>query len=120
MTSWRVGSDQAGQTAATQAAKRGNKVGLIERREVSGGGCIHSGTIPSTSWREWVRSLAGFHQRGRSGVGSRVKPDSTTEGLVFLVSQQIVTCLAGIALTPGVFGGKRCRVGRPSKGPPFR
>lgn len=77
MTSGRVESDQAGQTAATPAAKRGNKVGLIEGREMGGVYCIHSGTIRSTSWREWVRSLTGFHQRGGSGVGSRVKPDST-------------------------------------------
>lgn len=81
MTSWRVGSDQVGQTAVREA-KRGNKVGLIERREMGGDGCIYSGTIRSTSWREWVRSLTGFHQRGGSGVGSRVKPDRTMEDLV--------------------------------------
>lgn len=91
MASWRVGSDQAGQTAVTQAVKRGNKVGLIERRKVSGGGCIHSGTIPSTSLREAGRSLTGFRPRGLSGAGSRVKPDRTMEDLVFLVSHQIVT-----------------------------
>lgn len=78
-----IGSGPAGQRAAIEAAKLGNKVGIIERKEVIGGGCIHSGTMPSTLWREWVRSLTGFRQRGRYGANSRVKPDSTMEGLVF-------------------------------------
>ena len=86
-----IGSGPAGQRAAIEAAKLGNKIGIIERKEVIVGVCIHSGTMPSTLWREWVRSLTGFRQRGRYGANSRVKPDSTMEGLVSLVSHQIVT-----------------------------
>ena len=78
-----IGSGPAGQRVAIEAAKLGNKVGIIERKEVIGGGCIHSGTMPSTLWREWVRSLTGLRQRGRYGANCRVKPDSTMEGLVF-------------------------------------
>ncbi len=59
MTSWRVGIDLAGRTGATQAAKRGNEVGIIEREEVIGGVCINTGTIPS----QWVRD-AVVHPTG--------------------------------------------------------
>src|SRR4051794_11069532 len=42
-----IGSGPAGQRAAIQGAKSGKKVALVERREVIGGVCINTGTIPS-------------------------------------------------------------------------
>lgn len=87
-----IGSGPAGQKAAIQAAKLGNKVGIIEREEVIGGVYIITGTIPSQSLRDAVVHPTGFCHRGLSGASSRVKPDSTMEDVVFLVSHQIVTC----------------------------
>ena len=49
-----VGSGPAGQRAGIQAAKAGKKVALIEKREVIGGVCINTGTIPSKTMREAV------------------------------------------------------------------
>ena len=42
-----IGTGPAGQKAAVQAAKLGKKVGIIERKEVVGGVCTNTGTIPS-------------------------------------------------------------------------
>ncbi len=47
-----IGSGPAGQKAAVQAAKAGQKVVLIERDRVLGGACVHRGTIPSKTLRE--------------------------------------------------------------------
>lgn len=47
-----IGTGPAGQKAAVQAAKLGKKVGIIERKEVVGGVCTNTGTIPSKSLRE--------------------------------------------------------------------
>jgi NAD(P) transhydrogenase len=49
-----IGSGPAGQRAAIQASKSGKKVALIEKREVIGGVCINTGTIPSKTMREAV------------------------------------------------------------------
>ena len=49
-----IGTGPAGQKAAVQSAKLGKKVGIIERKQVVGGVCINSGTIPSKSLREAV------------------------------------------------------------------
>lgn len=47
-----IGSGPAGQKAAVQSAKQGNKVAIIERGRELGGSCVHRGTIPSKTLRE--------------------------------------------------------------------
>jgi len=68
-----IGSGPAGQRAAIQGAKSGKRVALVERREVVGGTCINSGTIPSKTMREAVLHLSGFEYQGIYGVSYRVK-----------------------------------------------
>ena len=63
-----IGTGPAGQKAAVQAAKLGKKVGIIERKEVVGGVCTNTGTIPSKSLREAVLYLSGFRQRTLYGA----------------------------------------------------
>jgi NAD(P) transhydrogenase len=76
-----IGSGPAGQKAAIQATKAGKKAGIIERREVVGGICTNTGTIPSKSLREAVMFLSGFRQRNVYGASFRVKSDITLEDL---------------------------------------
>ncbi len=78
-----IGTGPAGQKAAVQSAKLGKRVGIIERKEVVGGVCINSGTIPSKSLREAVLFLSGFHQRSLYGSTYRVKKDITMEDLSY-------------------------------------
>jgi NAD(P) transhydrogenase len=47
-----IGSGPAGQKAAVQSAKAGQRVALIERDKLLGGACVHRGTIPSKTLRE--------------------------------------------------------------------
>jgi NAD(P) transhydrogenase len=49
-----IGSGPGGQKAALQAAKLGKKVAIIEEAHAVGGGCVHTGTLPSKSFRESV------------------------------------------------------------------
>src|SRR5207249_4084928 len=78
-----IGTGPAGQKAAVQAAKLSKKVGIIECKQVVGGVCINTGTIPSKSLREAVLYLSGFHQRSLYGATYRVKQDITMEDLLF-------------------------------------
>ncbi len=55
-----IGSGPAGQRAAIQGSKSGKRVALIEKREVLGGACINTGTIPSKTMREAVMHLSGY------------------------------------------------------------
>ncbi len=52
-----LGSGPAGQRAAVQAAKLGKRVAIVERKEMVGGVCLHTGTVPSKTFREAVLSL---------------------------------------------------------------
>ncbi len=86
-----IGTGPAGQRAAIQAAKLGKKVGICERREVVGGVCINTGTIPSKTFREAVLYLTGFRQRSIYGSSFTVKEDiSMAEDLLFRCNHVIV------------------------------
>lgn len=86
-----IGSGPAGQRAAIQGAKLGKRVALVEKREVIGGACINTGTIPSKSMREAVMHLSGYQYQGIYGVSYRVKEKITIADLSFRVQQVIKT-----------------------------
>ncbi|HEX8116099.1 MAG TPA: FAD-dependent oxidoreductase, partial [Pyrinomonadaceae bacterium] len=86
-----IGSGPAGQRAAIQGAKLGKRVALVEKREVVGGACINTGTIPSKSMREAVMHLSGYQYHGIYGMSYRVKEKITVADLSFRVQQVIKT-----------------------------
>jgi NAD(P) transhydrogenase len=55
-----IGTGPGGEGAAMQAAKRGRRVAVVERRAVVGGDCTHHGTIPSKALRHAVQRLTEF------------------------------------------------------------
>ncbi|HWQ33894.1 MAG TPA: Si-specific NAD(P)(+) transhydrogenase [Blastocatellia bacterium] len=86
-----IGSGPAGQRAAIQGAKLGKRVALIEKREVVGGACINSGTIPSKTMREAVLHLSGYQYQNIYGMNYRVKEKITVSDLSFRVQHVIKT-----------------------------
>src|SRR6516162_3658495 len=86
-----IGSGPAGQRAAIQAAKSGKRVGLVESREVVGGACINTGTIPSKTFREAVLHLSGYYYQSIYGINYRVKEKITMADLSFRVQHVIKT-----------------------------
>src|SRR5579884_1977521 len=86
-----IGSGPAGQRAAIQGAKGGKRVALIERREVIGGVCINTGTIPSKTMREAVLHFSGYNYQNIYGVSYRVKEKITMADLAFRVQHVIKT-----------------------------
>jgi NAD(P) transhydrogenase len=86
-----IGSGPAGQRAAIQAAKSGKKVALVEKREVLGGVCINTGTIPSKTMREAVIHLSGFNYQAIYGMNYRVKDKISMSDLSFRVQHVIRT-----------------------------
>jgi NAD(P) transhydrogenase len=86
-----IGSGPAGQRAAIQGAKSGKRVALVERREVIGGVCINTGTIPSKTMREAVLHLSGYNYQNIYGVSYRVKEKITMADLAFRIQHVIKT-----------------------------
>src|SRR6202012_2415447 len=86
-----IGSAPAGQRAAIYAAKMGKKVALVEMREVVGGACINTGTIPSKTMREAALHLSGYNYRSIYGMNYRVKERITMADLAFRVQHVIKT-----------------------------
>lgn len=86
-----IGSGPAGQRAAIQGAKTGKSVAVIEKREVIGGACINTGTIPSKTMREAVMHLSGYNYHSIYGLHYRVKEKITMSDLAFRVQHVIKT-----------------------------
>jgi len=86
-----VGSGPAGQRAAIQGAKLGKRVAVIEKRDVVGGACVNTGTIPSKTMREAVIYLSGYTYHGIYGMNYRVKEKITMADLSFRVQHVIKT-----------------------------
>src|SRR5262245_13518150 len=84
-----IGSGPAGHHAALEAAKNGQRVGVIDRCNELGGVCLHTGTIPSKTLREAALYLSGFRQRSFYGRGYRVKAKIQIQDLMFRVSEVI-------------------------------
>lgn len=86
-----IGSGPAGQRAAIQGAKLGKRVAIVEKKEVIGGTCINTGTIPSKSMREAVMHLSGYQYQGIYGMSYRVKEKITVGDLSFRIQQVVKT-----------------------------
>jgi NAD(P) transhydrogenase len=86
-----IGSGPAGQRAAIYAAKMGKRAAVIESREVVGGACINTGTIPSKTMREAVLHLSGYNYKSIYGMNYRVKERITMADLAFRVQHVIKT-----------------------------
>jgi NAD(P) transhydrogenase len=76
-----IGSGPGGQKAAIAAAKLGRTVAIIERKDMIGGCCLNTGTIPSKTLREAVLYLTGLDQREMYGQSYRVKDEITIADL---------------------------------------
>jgi NAD(P) transhydrogenase len=78
-----VGSGPAGQKAAICGAKLRKKVAVIERKRTIGGVCVHTGTIPSKTFREAILYLSGLRQRTFYGRGYALKENISMQDLIF-------------------------------------
>jgi NAD(P) transhydrogenase len=77
-----VGSGPGGQKAAIAGAKLGRRVGIVERRNMVGGVCINTGTIPSKTLREAVLYVTGLAQREFYGSSYRLKEEVAVSDLL--------------------------------------
>jgi NAD(P) transhydrogenase len=85
-----IGSGPAGQKAAIAASKLGRKVAIVDRKEMVGGVCLHTGTIPSKTLREAILYLTGFRERSFYGRDYTVSDEIKPADLAFRV-QQVLT-----------------------------
>jgi NAD(P) transhydrogenase len=77
-----IGSGPGGQKAAIAAAKLGKRAAVVERRDMIGGVCINTGTIPSKTLREAVLYFTGLNMRDLYGQNYRLKEDITVQDLL--------------------------------------
>jgi len=59
-----IGSGPAGQKGAINAAKRGKRVAIVDKGTMLGGVYVHTGTVPSKTFREAIHHFVGLRTRG--------------------------------------------------------
>lgn len=84
-----IGSGPAGQRAAIQAVKLGKSVVVAEKREVLGGVCSNTGTIPSKTMREAILYFSGYRHRSVYGRGYQIKEEVSFDDLKQRVSRVV-------------------------------
>lgn len=77
-----LGAGPGGRQAALTAAELGRRAAVVERRDVVGGVCINTGTIPAKILREAVLHLAGPALGETPGRHCRVRQDITVQDLL--------------------------------------
>src|SRR6516165_11666716 len=82
-----IGTGPAGQKGAIAAAKLGKRVAVVDRKEMVGGVCLHTGTIPSKTLREAILYLSGFRERTFYGRDYTVSKEITVADLAFRVQK---------------------------------
>jgi NAD(P) transhydrogenase len=82
-----IGSGPAGQKAAIAAAKLGKRAAVVDRKEMVGGVCLHTGTIPSKTLREAIMYLSGFREKSFYGKDYSVSREITVADLAFRVQK---------------------------------
>ncbi len=82
-----IGTGPAGQKGAIAAAKLGKRVAVVDRKEMVGGVCLHTGTIPSKTLREAILYLTGFREKTFYGQDYAVNREITVADLAFRVQK---------------------------------
>jgi NAD(P) transhydrogenase len=85
-----IGSGPAGQKCAIAAAKLGRTVAIVDRKEMVGGTCLHTGTIPSKTLREAILYLTGFREKSFYGQDYSVSAEIKVSDLAFRVQGAMV------------------------------
>ena len=89
-----IGSGPAGESAAMNAAKLGQRVALIERNPQVGGNCTHWGTIPSKALRHSVDALMKFN---RTPMFRHIaQPQVLDVSVVMQAAQSVITKQVGM------------------------
>ena len=91
-----IGSGPAGEAAALNAAKHGLRAAVIEDRPMVGGGCTHSGTIPSKALRHAVKDLTRYNSNAifrAIGEPSRISFQTLLQNAGTVIRRQEIALL---------------------------
>ncbi|CAH0474261.1 unnamed protein product [Peronospora belbahrii] len=68
-----IGSGPSATQCALESAKQGKRVAIVDKKTRLGGVCVHTGTIPSKTFREAVLHLSGYRHHGFYGKSYSMK-----------------------------------------------
>lgn len=83
-----IGSGPSATQCALESAKQGKRVAIVDKQTRMGGVCVHTGTIPSKTFREAVLHLSGYRHHGFYGKSYSMKT-VTIEDILYRVQRVV-------------------------------
>ncbi|KAG6976554.1 hypothetical protein JG688_00001234 [Phytophthora aleatoria] len=83
-----IGSGPSATQCALESAKQGKRVAIVDKKTRLGGVCVHTGTIPSKTFREAVLHLSGYRHHGFYGKSYSMKT-VTIEDILYRVQRVV-------------------------------
>uniref|UniRef100_M4C3E6 NAD(P)(+) transhydrogenase (Si-specific) n=1 Tax=Hyaloperonospora arabidopsidis (strain Emoy2) TaxID=559515 RepID=M4C3E6_HYAAE len=83
-----IGSGPSATQCALDSAKQGKRVAIVDKKTRLGGVCVHTGTIPSKTFREAVLHLSGYRHHGFYGKSYSMKT-VTIEDILYRVQRVV-------------------------------
>ncbi|KAG7400108.1 dihydrolipoyl dehydrogenase [Phytophthora boehmeriae] len=83
-----IGSGPSATQCALESAKQGKRVAIVDKKTSLGGVCVHTGTIPSKTFREAVLHLSGYRHHGFYGKSYSMKT-VTIEDILYRVQRVV-------------------------------
>ena len=83
-----IGSGPSATQCALESAKLGKRVAIVDKKKRLGGVCVHTGTIPSKTFREAVLHLSGYRHHGFYGKSYSMKT-VTIEDILYRVQRVV-------------------------------
>ncbi|RLN47192.1 hypothetical protein BBJ28_00004135 [Nothophytophthora sp. Chile5] len=83
-----IGSGPSATQCALESAKQGKRVAIVDKKASLGGVCVHTGTIPSKTFREAVLYLSGYRHHGFYGKSYSMKT-VTIEDILYRVQRVV-------------------------------
>ncbi|CEG39821.1 pyridine nucleotide-disulphide [Plasmopara halstedii] len=83
-----IGSGPSATQCAIESAKQGKRVAIVDKKTRLGGVCVHTGTIPSKTFREAVLHLSGYRHHGFYGKSYSMKT-VTIEDILYRVQRVV-------------------------------
>ncbi|TMW67309.1 hypothetical protein Poli38472_012425 [Pythium oligandrum] len=83
-----IGSGPSATQCALESAKQGKRVAVVDKNTSVGGVCVHTGTIPSKTFREAVLHLSGYRHHGFYGKSYSMK-NVTIDDILYRVKRVV-------------------------------
>lgn len=93
-----IGSGPSAQKCAVESAREGKKVCVVDKKGMMGGVCVHTGTVPSKTFREAMLHLTSYRHQGFYGRAYQPWRERISMPELLRMVQKVETAETGVVV----------------------